>query len=64
MSSSLLAKTDAFLSDSDGQFPVKDIWRFYEQKDDFDVVLAWRTKRTDNFVRADRNFKRHFRDVR
>lgn len=33
--------------DSDGQCDPKDFWEFWKLRNDFDVILGWRTKRRD-----------------
>jgi dolichol-phosphate mannosyltransferase len=37
--------------DSDGQCDPKDFWRFWERRNDFDVLIGWRTRRADTFLR-------------
>jgi dolichol-phosphate mannosyltransferase len=37
--------------DSDGQCDPKDFWRFWEQRESFDIVLGWRVNRADNWMR-------------
>jgi glycosyltransferase involved in cell wall biosynthesis len=44
--------------DSDGQCDPKDFWKFWEARDEADVVLGWRTDRADTLTR--RTFSRFF----
>ena len=44
--------------DSDGQCDPKDFWAFWEARERADIVLGWRVKRADTFVR--RLFSRFF----
>jgi glycosyltransferase involved in cell wall biosynthesis len=37
--------------DSDGQCDPKDFWRFWEDRNNYDVILGWRVKRQDVFWR-------------
>jgi glycosyltransferase involved in cell wall biosynthesis len=37
--------------DSDGQCDAKDFWKFWEVRNECDVVLGWRANRADTFVR-------------
>lgn len=49
--------------DSDGQCDPKDFWSFWERRREFDLVLGWRTKRQDTWLRRalSGTFKRVYR---
>jgi dolichol-phosphate mannosyltransferase len=44
--------------DSDGQCDPGDLWKFWEVRESYDVVLGWRTERADTVIR--RTFSRFF----
>ncbi len=37
--------------DSDGVYSPKDFWKFYEQKENYDIIIGWRKPRSDNTLR-------------
>jgi len=37
--------------DSDGQCSPEDFWKFYEQRENYDVIIGWRKPRFDTFLR-------------
>jgi len=41
----------ALFVDSDGQCAAKDFWKFWDNKDEYDLVLGWRVDRQDAFYR-------------
>lgn len=39
------------VSDSDGQYDVKDFWKLYNLREKYDIVSGWRVKREDSLLR-------------
>lgn len=37
--------------DSDGQCDPKDFWKFWQEKDNFDLLIGWRVNRADTLIR-------------